>query len=74
MRMISPLADHLQALAVPLAAVTLGYVLFNLIQDKHDRDPPGPKPLPFIGNALDFTVNNPWITYGKWKKKYGELV
>ncbi|OCH88112.1 cytochrome P450 [Obba rivulosa] len=36
--------------------------------------PPGPKPLPFIGNALDVPVTLPWRTYAQWAKRYGDIV
>ncbi|KAG6374033.1 cytochrome P450 [Boletus reticuloceps] len=36
--------------------------------------PPGPKPLPLIGNILDIDSEQPWLTYGAWRKKYGPIV
>ncbi|KAH7920036.1 cytochrome P450 [Leucogyrophana mollusca] len=36
--------------------------------------PPGPRPLPFLGNALDIDFNKPWFTYTKWRAIYGDLV
>lgn len=33
--------------------------------------PPGPKPLPVIGNALHISITEPWLTYTAWKKRYG---
>jgi hypothetical protein len=33
--------------------------------------PPGPPPLPFIGNLRDIPTIQPWIAYTQWKKKYG---
>ncbi|KAJ7617238.1 cytochrome P450 [Roridomyces roridus] len=32
--------------------------------------PPGPKPLPFIGNALDIPASYQWETYARWAKEY----
>ena len=34
--------------------------------------PPGPKPLPVIGNLLDMPTGYDWLTYAEWAKKYGE--
>lgn len=33
--------------------------------------PPGPRGLPFIGNAIGGDPNAPWLTYAEWAKKYG---
>jgi hypothetical protein len=33
--------------------------------------PPGPRLLPFVGNAFDIDVSKPWLTYANWKEKYG---
>ncbi|OCH92626.1 CyP450 monooxygenase [Obba rivulosa] len=36
--------------------------------------PPGPKPWPLIGNALDVPSTFPWKTYAQWRQKYGDIV
>ncbi|KAG1865919.1 cytochrome P450 [Suillus subalutaceus] len=33
--------------------------------------PPGPRLLPFVGNAFDIDVSRPWLTYTDWKEKHG---
>ncbi|KAF9790925.1 cytochrome P450 [Thelephora terrestris] len=35
--------------------------------------PPGPKPLPLIGNVLDVPLSSPWLVYTQWAKRYGEI-
>ncbi|KAI9447305.1 cytochrome P450 [Lactarius psammicola] len=35
--------------------------------------PPGPRGLPFIGNALDMPSSCPWETFGDWGKKWGAM-
>lgn len=35
--------------------------------------PPGPKPLPIIGNVLDMPALYVWETARVWGKTYGEL-
>ena len=33
--------------------------------------PPGPKPLPLIGNALNLTTKELWLRVTEWGKQYG---
>lgn len=33
--------------------------------------PPGPRPLPIIGNLLDIPMESSWLTYSQLAKKYG---
>ncbi|KAI0052441.1 cytochrome P450 [Auriscalpium vulgare] len=35
--------------------------------------PPGPPPLPVLGNLLDIPREKPWLTYTAWGKQYGEV-
>ncbi|KAK5128840.1 hypothetical protein LTR85_000173 [Meristemomyces frigidus] len=37
------------------------------------RLPPGPTPLPFIGNKLGIPESSPWIQFEKWSKQYGPI-
>ena len=34
--------------------------------------PPGPKPLPYIGNLLDMPNSHPWRTYKEYSRRYGD--
>jgi hypothetical protein len=36
--------------------------------------PPGPKPLPLIGNLLDMPKEKDWETYRSWNERYGDIV
>ena len=33
--------------------------------------PPGPRRIPFLGNALDINIAEPHVTYMQWKRQYG---
>ena len=34
--------------------------------------PPGPQPLPIVGNVLHMPKEQPWLKYAEWAKQYGE--
>ncbi|EGO24642.1 hypothetical protein SERLADRAFT_408541 [Serpula lacrymans var. lacrymans S7.9] len=56
------------------ALAALGaFLIRHLLRSKHSP-PPGPKPLPFIGNIFDVPTDKPWLTFVNWKAKYGDLM
>ncbi|EXJ87635.1 hypothetical protein A1O3_04596 [Capronia epimyces CBS 606.96] len=56
--------------AILLLGVT-GVLIHDVILWK--RMPPGPQPLPFIGNKLDVPQKYPWIKFREWSRKYGPI-
>ncbi|KAL4069080.1 cytochrome P450 [Scleroderma citrinum] len=36
--------------------------------------PPGPKPLPILGNLYDLPKEKAWFTYAEWGKRFGDIV
>jgi Cytochrome P450 len=36
--------------------------------------PPGPRPLPLLGNALDLPTSHEYETYRRWGKEFGDVV
>jgi hypothetical protein len=59
------------------ASITLSLVIWQLLSKKSRGNPqglplpPGPKPLPLIGNVLDMPKDYPWKTFQQWCKQYG---
>ncbi|XP_017157561.1 cytochrome P450 2K1-like [Poecilia reticulata] len=39
----------------------------------HKNEPPGPKPLPFLGNMLQIDLKKPYKTFMEFYKKYGPV-
>jgi cytochrome P450 len=53
-------------LAIPLATLLHDVWLWM-------RMPPGPTPLPFLGNRLQLPKSKPWIQFQEWSKTYGPI-
>jgi len=71
---MDPLNSALCALAVVVVFLMLcfaGFIVRKRLTPHQLPLPPGPKGLPFLGSALDINKNEPWLTYGEWKKSYG---
>ena len=58
-----------------LVLFSCGFAL-SAIRDLRRRKgcPPGPRPLPIIGNLLDIPKESSWLAYAEFSKKYGEAI
>jgi hypothetical protein len=68
--------DRLTSLAVAGACcLTIWHYRKKIRESSPHADlplPPGPKPLPLLGNARDLPESHVWLTYTRWKEIYGE--
>ncbi|KAF8371589.1 hypothetical protein PRIPAC_78018 [Pristionchus pacificus] len=57
-----------------IAAIGLALFLFKELYRKRRKYPPGPTPLPLLGNMLSIMSDFPGITaYKEWKKRFGPI-
>jgi cytochrome P450 len=56
------------SLLVAIPAVTLLHDVYVWM-----RMPPGPTPLPFLGNKHQLPTKSPWIQFQEWSKIYGPI-
>ncbi|KAK9446516.1 cytochrome P450 [Limtongia smithiae] len=63
----------LVAYYVCLAVVSSAIVVLLLDIRKWLRMPPGPLPLPFLGNKLSLPASKPWVQFEQWARIYGPI-
>ncbi|KAJ6495261.1 cytochrome P450 [Mycena sanguinolenta] len=58
---------------VSAGAVTAGALAILIAYARRDSQltPPGPRPLPIIGNLLNIPSQEQWLVYQEWSRKYG---
>ncbi|KAG5718859.1 O-methylsterigmatocystin oxidoreductase [Termitomyces sp. T112] len=64
----TPLTVGLASLVVTL------FIWFRKHKASTASFPPGPKPLPLLGNVQDLTTKELWLPAAKWAKQYGDIV
>ncbi|KAG2093343.1 cytochrome P450 [Suillus discolor] len=65
------------ALTLALIALVSVVVVQSLQKKRHTKKhplPPGPPPLPVVGNVIGIDPDHPWLAYTRWGTEYGEIV
>jgi hypothetical protein len=65
--------SYLAISALAILAV-LGCCQKYRLSHSHSRPqlvPPGPTPLPVLGNMLSIDTSRPWLTFTDWRSTYG---
>ena len=64
-------------LTIDILVLVSSIAAFLAIRDYQKRQglpyPPGPRPLPLIGNLFDVPKEFSWLTYARLSKKYGKV-
>ncbi|KAG1829824.1 cytochrome P450 [Suillus variegatus] len=69
-----PSVDGRLAILVILLASFIVITSFKrFITNRQKKLPPGPVPLPLLGNVLSVKTKEPWLTYTEWAAVYGDL-
>jgi len=61
-------------LVVSLTSIALYLVQRTVFKRNPAPLPPGPTPLPILGNLFDLPKESPWVTYAEWGKKFGTVL
>lgn len=64
-------------LVLDILVLAFSFAVFSAIYDYQKRRglpyPPGPRPLPLIGNLLDIPKEFSWLTYSQLSNKHGMI-
>ncbi|GJJ14358.1 hypothetical protein Clacol_008622 [Clathrus columnatus] len=62
----------LQTTALVSAGLAASLILYRHLSS--NDNPPGPRPVPIIGNAHQMPQEHPWLTFTKWQERYGDII
>ncbi|KAG1723718.1 cytochrome P450 [Suillus paluster] len=68
------LSTHILAVGIPCIIALVAALRLTRRRVYPLPLPPGPRPLPFLGNALQLDSERPWLTYTAWGKTYGKII
>ncbi len=76
MAAIIPHLNRLDVVAFAFCGLLLGILRFYYKQKRNSKFPlpPGPKPLPLIGNTLDMPLKDDRLIITQWGKQYGKSI
>ena len=61
-------------LETSIAAITILFLMYWTFPSFRTNVPPGPRPLPLIGNIHQIPMDDQEEVYTEWAKQYGTLV
>ncbi|KAF9802749.1 hypothetical protein IEO21_09825 [Rhodonia placenta] len=62
------------SLVIPVLGLVAAYYVWLHLNQPKKALPPGPKPLPVVGNITNLTAQELWLRASEWAKSYGDVV
>ncbi|OAX34999.1 cytochrome P450 [Rhizopogon vinicolor AM-OR11-026] len=63
----------IQGVALAIGLLTF-FAIVRWMSPYKRRLPPGPTPIPFLGNVFGIKADAPWVSYTKMRETYGDIV